>query len=412
MTMVRWALAAVAIAATVSVARGQTQAELVEAVLADDVDAVRALVQADVDAGIANVSEVCTGEVICPPLPLVCVVNSVEVLKELQAAATFEANGPPSGLGPLTVWSSTLRLDLIEQLYAESEVDSNKIFEGEPPLLSVLKPIPEAGDISLVTDIVAVLLREGADVNFQTTSGQTPFHKVIDSEVDLPAEEIMQLMLEVDGIDLTLKQTDGVSLTHLASDSSMKGARESILQDILAITKADVNAPAGNFLNAPLHTALLARTDQASILPFVRTLTPFADVNLKNNLGETPLLLAAKKAYDVIGDHLLGVGAEDDFDNDGRTALHQLASFVSDDAEKCEAAGAFARTLIAKNFDQTKENALGQTALELAEEVVGGCDEVLSALRGEVATERPSSAAPSVGVWVKLITICLVALAV
>ena len=132
-------------------------------------------------------------------------------------------------------------------------------------------------------NIISILIRAGADVNARNHFGQTPLHTLI-AIYTIPLSSINELIES--GADLDAVDRSGNTLLHSASNK-MRDGREFIN---LLVQKGGI------------------------------------DVNVVNNLGETPLYQASQSSSDWVVSYLLGIGADISIlPDDGVTHLHHAA---------------------------------------------------------------------------------------
>ncbi|KAK0061423.1 E3 ubiquitin-protein ligase MIB2 [Biomphalaria pfeifferi] len=159
-------------------------------------------------------------------------------------------------------------------------------------------------------ECVKVLINWGCNVNIQDAYGDTALHDAIGKE----NPTIIELLVNYEKIDFRLKNKRGFNVLHHAALKGNVFATEKILQkckDIVDIKKDD------GF--SSLHLAALnGHRDVA------QTLLQFnADIEIRNNRQQTPLLLAVSQGHTAIIDLLVTRGANINVsDEDGDTCLH------------------------------------------------------------------------------------------
>ncbi|XP_074653934.1 E3 ubiquitin-protein ligase MIB2-like [Tubulanus polymorphus] len=157
---------------------------------------------------------------------------------------------------------------------------------------------------------VKVLLKHNADVNIQDSYGDTALHDAICKE----NKDIVEQLITYENIDLALTNNRGFNGVHHAA---LKGNNHA-LQLILA--KTDLSNVKKDDGFAALHLAALnGHKDVAETLIDVG----HANMEIKNNRQQTPLLLAASQGHATLVDLLIKKGANMyAVDEDGDTCLH------------------------------------------------------------------------------------------
>ncbi|XP_059145038.1 E3 ubiquitin-protein ligase MIB2-like [Physella acuta] len=159
-------------------------------------------------------------------------------------------------------------------------------------------------------ECVRALLSWRCNVNIQDAYGDTALHDAIGKE----NHNIIEQLVSYQNIDFTLKNKRGFNVLHHAALKGNVFATEKILQrcpQIVDIKKDD------GF--SSLHLAALnGHRDVAT------TLLQFgADIEIRNNRQQTPLLLAVSQGHMSIIELLVTKGADTNVsDEDGDTCLH------------------------------------------------------------------------------------------
>lgn len=162
-------------------------------------------------------------------------------------------------------------------------------------------------------DLLSELLKEQQiDINFKTENGGTLLHCA-------KSKEMVEILMKA-GIDWTVQDNEGMTAFAKNFERVYIKAYEDIL---LAMLKngADINA-AAYFDEAPvIKISNNAATLSANIEQLQFLVKNGADLNIKNNQGYTPLMLAVIKNNIDMVRALLDVGADTSVtDNKGRTA--------------------------------------------------------------------------------------------
>ena len=143
--------------------------------------------------------------------------------------------------------------------------------------------------------VASFLLKHGADVNFRASNLSTPLHKAI--YVRRP--ELVQFLLE-NGADIDSRDGEGSTMLH-----ALYGVFENIRCECNDEARAKAEVGARDILELLLNHG--------------------ANVNLQDNDGATPLLLAARGLDVDYSSILLEHGAETNMKNkDGKSPLHEV----------------------------------------------------------------------------------------
>ena len=185
-------------------------------------------------------------------------------------------------------------------------------------------------------DIVILLLQNGADVNVSNKVKETPLHKAVCAG----SIDIMKILLEHGANPNQLGKDDMASL-HLASHHRERPEALSMLIEY----GADVNTM-GDDKRQPLHVASANQNKEAALV----LLENGADINAKDKEGFTPLhetifagvpwgekwksVVANQESYEGRQEFisfLVGRGAEvNSRNNKGETPLHILVTYMSE----------------------------------------------------------------------------------
>ena len=177
------------------------------------------------------------------------------------------------------------------------------------------------GDLNAVSS----LLRKGADLNIINHEGKTALHLAIEkfhTQAD-KVEEMKQSDIKI--VELLAKRVSGdprafpATLVHFVI---IRGLNDELLPELL-LKGADVNAR-DNQGNTPLHHAV-RKGDMKAIQSLLQA---GADVNATNEKGETPLHVVyqtkPEQMHDIIACLLRNESDVDAQDNEGNTPLHLL----------------------------------------------------------------------------------------
>ncbi|XP_011696317.1 PREDICTED: E3 ubiquitin-protein ligase MIB2-like [Wasmannia auropunctata] len=135
---------------------------------------------------------------------------------------------------------------------------------------------------------VKVLLRYHIDVNLQNSDGNTALHKLLHDPIPMwkGAMDIIDAICSCGRVDFTLRNEFGCNILHAAALRGNADAMERLVTH--AHHLVDVQMEDGN---AALHLAALkGHREVAAIL--LSQNGGRAKVDLRNNLGQTPLCLA------------------------------------------------------------------------------------------------------------------------
>ncbi|XP_012946086.1 E3 ubiquitin-protein ligase MIB2 [Aplysia californica] len=159
-------------------------------------------------------------------------------------------------------------------------------------------------------ECVKVLLQRGCNVNIQDAYGDTALHDAIGKE----NQAIIELLVAYHNIDFTRRNKRGFNVLH---HSALKG-------NVFATEKVLIKCPQIKDLKkddgfSSLHLAALnGHKDVAASL-----LTHGAEIEIRNNRQQTPLLLAVSQGHTSIIELLVSQGADVNVkDEDGDTCLH------------------------------------------------------------------------------------------
>ncbi|XP_046551962.1 putative ankyrin repeat protein RF_0381 isoform X2 [Haliotis rubra] len=238
-------------------------------------------------------------------------------------------------------------------------------------------------------DVVAVLLTEGADANVVDTNGQTPLHHVFGSNQKTGAVTKTHRLKEAprishvgpQSVDTDKPDNDGAGEAQSSKfdildsegntplHSAVKG---DFTQGAITLVKAGASVTTkDNVMDTPLH--ILARNTNmmntnSETDAVMKLIECSRDINVKDNSGNTPLMVAVEMNKDI--SPLLKAGADVNAKN-----VHGDASLIiavqRDHVKMVE-------TLIKAGSDVNTSNSCGDTALMIA--VERGCKENILAI--------------------------------
>ena len=257
--------------------------------------------------------------------PLTCAASRgrKDVVKLLLANKADVNAKADDGATPLCLAADHGHVDVVELLLANKADVNAKDDRGNTPLLSAVKGHKDIvqlllsnkadvnakannGETPLIfaadrghRDIAELLLANGAEVNAKNGDGTTPLHIAAFKG----HKDVVELLL-ANKAEVNAKDNDGATPLHLAAQQGRKEVAE-----LLLANKADVNAKANNGMT-PLHAAVIGTDNSQFGLIYEdehpeqfwgeKDMTQLllangAEVNAKNNAGETPLVFAAAK---------------------------------------------------------------------------------------------------------------------
>ncbi|XP_070207241.1 E3 ubiquitin-protein ligase MIB2-like isoform X2 [Littorina saxatilis] len=157
---------------------------------------------------------------------------------------------------------------------------------------------------------VRALLNHGCDVNIQDAYGDTALHDAIGKE----SREIIDKLVNYPNIDFTIRNKRGFNVLHHAALKGNVFATERILHKCRQIV--DLKKDDGF---SALHLASLnGHKDVAAAL-----LRNRAEVDIRNNRQQTPLLLSVSQGHSALIELLVKASANINVhDEDGDTCLH------------------------------------------------------------------------------------------
>ncbi|KAL7303602.1 hypothetical protein TKK_0003757 [Trichogramma kaykai] len=186
--------------------------------------------------------------------------------------------------------------------------------------------------------VVESLLRLGADPTVPNNNSHLPLHMVmICREKCYNNVDVVKMLLEFSKDECPSKQLDARDKAGNTPLLLAVRSNKSTLVELLLRTGADQNS-ANKFGETPLHHICSDREDQ--ILPnlFFRVNDDIDQrvlVNVRDNSGYTPLLLALENKKSTLVQLLLRKGADQNLaNNDGETSLHFIGEYDHDNDDE------------------------------------------------------------------------------
>ncbi|XP_067650697.1 uncharacterized protein [Haliotis asinina] len=232
-------------------------------------------------------------------------------------------------------------LSLVQILFEKGASVNMLSLDGNSPLHSACK----GGDM----ETVKFLFQKGAHMAMVSSSGDTPFH----SAADAGKPELLEFLIDRTG-----------AVCQIGGNCRRMSSGETGRKDVMTKSGFDVNV-ANNMSDTPLHRAAWRGSR-----PCVEVLIEAgAVVNLRNEKGDTPLHLAAECGFEECVDALVKSGADGNITNQaGEKPLHRSVRCGS---RQCAA-------ILMKATDVNVRNEAGSTPLHIA--VDTGSDDCVDAL--------------------------------
>jgi uncharacterized protein len=173
------------------------------------------------------------------------------------------------GQTPLHGAAASCRKKVVELLLAKGADVNDKDNSGQTPLHSAT--------FMGCTDAAELLLAKGVDVNAKANNDWTPLHQAVSAGW----KDTVELLL-AKGAEINAKDSDGNTALH----------RAVLLLDRF---REDASFPVFSGITVMIETLQVSDKTKKDLLELL--LSKKADVNAKNNNGETPLNLAAMNGH-------------------------------------------------------------------------------------------------------------------
>jgi uncharacterized protein len=286
-------------------------------------------------------------------------------------------------------YSPAQRLPMIELLLTKGANINAKAKDGRTPLLySVVQYMSEAGGVISHPEVVQLLLEHGANVKASDASGDNALLLTVDvwkGSSDIVSlllakgidpnwqnkkgttalmiaagkdkREVVTLLLDK-GVDLNLRDAGGATaLDHAVSNGNAELAKLLLAKG--GHSKNEYKSQA-DMITATTNFALLRAAMNNNLEEVESQIAAGADINSRNQVGDTPVILAVQYSYSRLGvlHYLVEKGADLNIANiNGETALMLAASSNNSEA---------AEILLAHKASIDPRNTQLQTALHIA----------------------------------------------
>lgn len=197
----------------------------------------------------------------------------------------------PKGFAPLHIASRNGWTDLVKGLLGVKDIEVNASTLRER--MTALHAASRKGHADVIRELLGV---PGIDVNQYDVNGTTPLL----AAARKGHIEAIELLLSAEGIDVNDRNNAGESALQAAAE----GGHVEAVRLLLQAKELQINDTGGTFAFAALHAA--SRKGRSEVVEALLE-HPKIDVNLRDDDGRTPLILAAERGRVAVVEALLAV---------------------------------------------------------------------------------------------------------
>jgi len=221
----------------------------------------------------------------------------------------------------------------------------------------------------IATDIIKLLLERGADVNAQDKNGNT----ALITAVNKRSIELIQTLLRAPGIDVNAKNKDGHTALIVSVESSGFGINENSVK-LLLDAGADANVKDKN--GVPVIIKVTSKNDFGGkkLVEIAKLLVgKGGNIHTKDTNGNTALITAVKEGRINLVEYFLNMGADPNVKNNkGETALLLAAALYPDNNDNV----AIVKNLLAKGANIQDKNTNYETPFDISKRRYGPTNKI------------------------------------